>query len=200
MSGEVPPVVALFDMDGTLVDYWGSLCRQLRLMRSPHEPAVDPDAFHWEQTPEYMRERMRLVKNSPGFWLGLPAWPPGFEILEEAKRLGMQIEILTKGPTQAPIAWMEKLQWCGKNLCEFPHHVTITMDKGLVYGRLLVDDAPEYAQRWLKWRKRGTVIMPAQPWNEGFEHPQVYRYTGNRAEMAGVLERVVTQARLQSNH
>ena len=42
--------------------------------------------------------------------------------------LGMQIEILTKGPRQAPIAWMEKLQWCDRNLCQFPHHVTITMD------------------------------------------------------------------------
>jgi len=192
---EPQPVVALFDMDGTLVDYWGELCRQLALLRSPEEPNADPASFNWEQTPDHLRERMRLIKNSPGFWLNLPVWSAGFEVMEEAQRLSMQIEVLTKGPRQAPIAWMEKLQWCDRHLAGFPHHVTITMDKGLVYGRLLVDDYPDYIQRWLRWRNRGQVILPDQPWNQGFAHPQVYRYTGNRAEMAAVLVRVVADAR-----
>jgi len=78
-----------------------------------------------------------------------------------------------------------------------PHQVTITMDKGLVYGRLLVDDYPDYVSAWLRWRKRAFVIMPAHPWNEGFAHPQVYRYQGNRPEMVRVLETVVTRAREQ---
>jgi 5'-nucleotidase len=76
--------------------------------------------------------------------------------------------------------------------------VTITMDKGLVYGKVLVDDYPEYALRWLKWRKRGLVIMPNQPWNQGFEHPQVHRYTGDREEIQRVLARVLTTARSES--
>ena len=86
---------------------------------------------------------------------------------------------------------MEKLQWCDRHLAGFPHQVTIIMDRGLVYGRLLVDDYPEYV---LRWRKRGTVILPDQPWNRDFQHPQVYRYAGDRGEMVAVLGRVVTRA------
>ena len=50
---------------------------------------------------------------------------------------------------------MEKVQWCDRHLADFPHQITITMDKGLVYGKLLVDDWPDYVLRWLRWRKRG---------------------------------------------
>jgi hypothetical protein len=97
----------------------------------------------------------------------LPVLATGFEVLEEAHRLGFQI----KGPRHSPIAWMEKLQWCDKHLAGYPHQVTITMD---------------------------TVIMPDQPWNQGFEHPQVYRYAGDRSQMVGVLERVITTAKAGS--
>ena len=143
----------------------------------------------FEASPEHVRERIRAVRGNPGFWINLPVLSAGFDVLEEAHRIGFQIEVLTKGPRHTPIAWMEKLQWCDRHLAAFPHQVTITMDKGLVYGRVLVDDFPDYILRWLRWRKRGTVILPDQPWNRGFEHPQVYRYSGDRPGMAAVLER-----------
>lgn len=198
MSTEDNPIVALFDMDGTLADHNGELLRRLDLMRSPDEPATDLSASSWDSQPEYLRERIRVIRSNPGFWLNLPVLAAGFEVLEEAHRLGFQIEVLTKGPRHSPIAWMEKLQWCDKHLAGYPHQVTITMDKGLVYGKLLVDDYPEYILRWVRWRKRGTVIMPDQPWNQEFEHPQVYRYAGNRSEMVGVLDRVVTTVKAGS--
>jgi 5'-nucleotidase len=194
MSEGEDPIVALFDMDGTLADHTGELQRRLDRMSSPQEPPADLSAFGWDDQPEYLRERIRLIRSNPGFWINLPILKAGFEVLEEAHRLGFQIEVVTKGPRRSPIAWMEKLQWCDKHLAGFPHQVTITMDKALVYGKVLVDDYPEYALRWLRWRKRGTVILPDQPWNQGFEHPQVYRYTGDRREMAAVLERVVADA------
>jgi 5'(3')-deoxyribonucleotidase len=190
------PIVALFDMDGTLADHNGELQRRLGLMRSPQEPEVNLKEFGLVDQPEYVQERTRAIRGNPGFWIGLPILERGFEVLEEAHRLRFQIEILTKGPRHSPIAWMEKLQWCDKHLARFPHQVTITMDKGLVYGKLLVDDYPEYILRWLRWRKRGTVIMPDQPWNREFEHPQVYRYAGDRPEMAAVLERIVSASRM----
>ena len=37
-------------------------------------------------------------------------------------------------------------QWCQHHLPGVP--VTITMDKGLVYGKVLVDDYPPYVERW----------------------------------------------------
>jgi hypothetical protein len=54
----------------------------------------------------------------------------------------------------------------------------LTRDKGLVYGTVLVEDYPKYIKRWLKWRKRGLVIMPANEFNGSLRHPQVIRYDG----------------------
>ena len=56
--------------------------------------------------------------------------------------------------------------------------VTITEDKGLVYGKVLFDDWPNYITRWLKWRKRGLVLMLDHPWNQSFFHPNVIRIKG----------------------
>ena len=57
--------------------------------------------------------------------------------------------------------------------------ITMTEDKGLVYGKILVDDFPEYIERWLQWRPRGLVIMPAHEHNEQFKHPNIIRYRGD---------------------
>jgi 5'-nucleotidase len=195
MNETEDPIVALFDMDGTLADHSGELRRRMEQLRSPGESPDDFKEFGWEEAPDYLRERMKAIRGNPGFWINLPPLEAGFAILEAAHGLGFQIEILTKGPRHSPIAWMEKLQWCDKHLADYPHQVTITMDKGLVYGKVLVDDLPEYALRWLKWRKRGLVVMPDQPWNRGFAHPQVYRYMGDLEEMRDVLARVLTTAR-----
>ena len=189
------PIVALFDLDGTLADHNGELLRRLDVLRFPGEADVELSSADWAGLPGYLQERVRIIRGNPGFWIELPKLRAGFEILEEAHRLNFQIEALTKGPRHSPIAWMEKLQWCDRHLAGFLHQVTITMDKGLVYGKLLVDDYPEYILRWLKWRVRGTVIMPDQPWNQSFEHPQVCRYAGDRAEMATVLERIIAARR-----
>jgi 5'-nucleotidase len=189
------PIVALFDLDGTLADHSGELRRRMELLRSPGESPDALKAFGWDEAPDYLRERMKTIRSNPGFWINLPPLEAGFAILEAAHGLGFQIEVLSKGPRHSPIAWMEKLQWCDKHLTDYPHQVTITMDKGLVYGKVLVDDYPDYAIRWLKWRKRGLVIMPDQPWNRGFEHAQVYRYEGDREEMREVLARVMATAK-----
>jgi 5'-nucleotidase len=186
-------VVALVDMDGTLADYTGELNRRLGLMRSPHEPELPQSGFAWDGEPEYIKERMQVIKGNPGFWTKLPPLTDGFEVLDAIQSIGYSIHILTKGPRYAPIGWMEKLTWCEQHI-KHPHDITITMDKGLVYGRVLVDDYPEYALRWLKWRKRGTVIMPDRPWNQGFKHPQVYRYTGDVVEMRSVAESIYLDA------
>jgi hypothetical protein len=56
---------------------------------------------------------------------------------------------------------------------------------------VLVDDYPPYVQRWLAWRPRGRVIMPAHAWNAGFSHPNVLRYAGdNLEEVRMVLDQI----------
>jgi hypothetical protein len=61
--------------------------------------------------------------------------------------------------------------WCNKHLPG--RQITITMDKSLTYGRVLVDDYPDYALGWLEHRPRGLVIMPKSEACKGFSHNNV---------------------------
>ena len=46
-------------------------------------------------------------------------------------------------------------------------------------------------ERWLEWRPRGLVVLPAQPWNHGFSHPNAIRYDGsNLHEIRAALRRL----------
>ena len=97
--------------------------------------------------------------------------------------------ILTQGPKKNPASWSGKKKWIDKNLGQ-DVDITITRDKGLVYGKVLVDDYPGYIEKWLQWRERGLVIMPANELNKYFVHPQVIRYDGtNLNEIAIAMEK-----------
>jgi len=184
-------LIALLDMDGTLVDYDGPMQADLNRLRHPEEP---PYAAHPGGHPAYIEARMDAIKRQPGWWRGLPELALGRLIVDELRMQGFVIHVLTKGPHRTTSAWMEKVDWCREH---FPDaSVTITEDKGLVYGKVLVDDWPPYVQRWLEHRPRGFVIMPAQPWNEKFTHPNVLRFTGDAATRHQMVTRLAEIARL----
>lgn len=164
--------LALVDMDGTLANFMAALVSQLELLRSPDEPALDL-AGNDDDDPPWLKARKRLIKSRPGFWRNLERIEAGFDMVDVLRHLGYEIHVLTRGPANNSIAWSEKLDWVREHLGDTS--ITITLDKGLVYGKVLVDDYPEYALSWLKHRPRGKVILPSQPWNVGFEHPQVIR-------------------------
>jgi len=173
--------VALFDLDGTLADFDKAMRAQLEQLRSPGEdPKLDELAY--EDLP-HMRARRRLVKRQPGFWENLEPIERGFELLRCAVDLRFRATILSKGPRKVASAWSEKVAWCRRHVedCQ----IVLAEDKGLVYGRLLVDDWPEYIERWMRWRPRGLVVAVAQPWNVGIEQRfprQVVRYDGTNLE------------------
>lgn len=167
-------LIALVDMDGTLCDYTGALDRDLATLRAPSEIInANDDAPHLEA-------RRRLIKSQPGWWLRLSPLTLGINIVEFLQEEGYTIHILTKGPVRLTNAWTEKVEWC-RNFVPNAQ-VTITEDKGLVYGKILVDDWPPYIKRWLEWRPRGKVIMPAQPWNDKYSHQNVLRYDGKNED------------------
>jgi len=176
---------ALFDMDGTLADFDGALQSRMDSITSPSESVWNSE--NERQEPLYITQRRRLIKSVPGFWFGLPELEDGFWILEQAVDIGFRIMVLSKGPTANSLAWKEKIDWCRAHIlgssgamdCDghgIDHEITLTEDKGLVYGRLLVDDWPDYALRWLEFRPRGLVIMPARRWNKDLHHKQVLRF------------------------
>jgi len=170
--------IALLDLDGTLCDYHGALERDMALLRSPDEP------FSWirDQEPSYIRRRMDLIRNDPSWWKKLEPLKVGMEIYHKLMIEGFRIVVLTQGPKRNAEAWKGKVLWCLEHLAE-DTDIIITRDKGLVYGKILVDDFPPYAEAWLKHRPRGLVIMPTQPWNANYISERVIKYGGSETDI-----------------
>lgn len=176
--------IALFDMDQTLFDYEGQLRRDLALLRSPGE--IDPVTLEnlWNIDEPWIKARMNLIKMYPGWWRNLPRLQIGWTVLEMCRQIGFKIQILTKGPDHKPHVWAEKVE-CVRACEELQNSIIhITGDdecghgKGQVYGTVLVDDYPKYITAWLKFRKRGLVIMPLNNYNREFYHPNVIAFDG----------------------
>lgn len=177
---DAAPRIGLFDMDGSLADFETALRAGLESLRSPAEPPLTDDLWEQERLP-HIRERMRLIKATPGWWRSLAPIPDGMRVVEAARAIGYQVNVLTKGPAAHPSAWAEKLEWCRTHLGD-DVDVHITMNKGLVYGTFLYDDFPDYMLKWLEHRPRGLGIMPDTPANRNFTHPQVIRYDSTNFE------------------
>lgn len=185
--------VALFDLDGTLADFEGAMKAKMQELATPGEQAFYQDQ---EAEPQHIKARRRAIKRQPGFWSGLVPLQLGFMVFDACITLKYQINILSKAPgTMSGLnAWSEKAEWCYKHLGDrYPKldfSISLVQDKGLHYGRVLTDDWPSYILRWLTWRPRGLVIMPAADYNEAFEHPNVIRFDGtNLAQVHDALER-----------
>jgi len=119
---------------------------------------------------------MDVIKRQPGWWSNLPLLKKGKMVLEAALELKFDCRVLTKGPRSNSQAWKEKLDWSFANLGNLD--VTITFDKGSVYGKFLYDDFPEYCYRWLTHRPRGLVIMPVERFTKEHDHPQILQWDG----------------------
>lgn len=170
-----PEDIVLFDMDGTLVDYEKTLNADMARLEAPNEPSYIE--FSRGQLPDYLEARADLIRGRVSWWANLPKLNIGFDIWHLCTRLDLRKVILTQGSRKNPKSWMGKKMWIDSNISS-ETDVTITRDKSLMYGKVLVDDYPDYITKWLKWRPRGLVIMPAHYYNEGFEHVQVVRYNG----------------------
>jgi hypothetical protein len=175
--------VVLFDLDCTLVDYIEGLRESMEKLRGPNEPEFTANIG--KDSPLYIRERADLIKSSVEWWANLPVLDIGYQLWVLIRMMGFRCVILTKGPDRYSNAWTGKKLWIDKELVNKEKKdfgVTITEDKDLVYGKVLVDDYPGYITPWLEWRPRGLVIMPANDNNKKFKHPQVIRYDGTNIE------------------
>lgn len=178
--------IALFDMDGTLCDFDEAMIRDLKTLVHPCEEKIDP----WDKSQPYMSARRKMIMKQPGWWENLSILYLGMEVYHMCRSFDYTIHVLTKGPYNSPNAWTEKVNWCKANLNK-DTKITITEDKGLVFGKLLVDDYPDYILRWLQWRPRGLVIMPVHEYNKDFEHPNVIKYDGTDESKSRVKQALV---------
>jgi hypothetical protein len=195
-EGKPAEPIALFDLDGTLADFEGAMLAQMQSLAAPGEQAYYSDR---EAEPPHIKARRRLVKRQPGFWSGLSELELGFQLLDLCVALDYSITILSKGPDENSgfNAWSEKAEWCNKHLRprypETEFSISLVYDKGHHYGKVLVDDWPGYVARWLEWRPRGLVIMPAAHYNVGFAHDNVIRFDGKNVDQ--VQEALAAQRR-----
>jgi hypothetical protein len=173
--------IGLFDMDGTLCDYDGAIKRDYDLTKSPNDPPYSHDNKKYP----HLKARVDFIRRVPGWWLSLKKFQLGWDILRISDLIGFEPHILTQGPRACPNAWSEKLQWIQNEIGEVD--ITITRNKGLMYGKFLVDDYPPYIESWLKWRPRSKVIMPAHEYNKDFKHPNVLRYDGSNLKEVETL-------------
>lgn len=181
------PNIGLFDLDGSLADFDKSMLSTLAELKYPGEPDI-LSVQEGYQIP-WVKARMELISRQPNWWFELEPIEMGFRVLELAKEIGFQIHVLTQGPKNKPRAWKEKVEWCQKHLGN-DIDIHITRNKGMVYGRFLYDDYPNYMIRWLEYRPRGLGIMPVNSENKSFRHPQVIRWDGtNLDEVQDRLER-----------
>ena len=165
--------IALFDMDGVLVDYHETLVKDMKKLMSPKEKMIN--IMNNKRRPDYIEARKQLIISRPEWWINLPPLDMGISLLKFCEKIGFEIGILTKGPTKSTVAWSAKVDWIKKNLGYLPEMV-ITTDKSLVYGRVLVDDYPEYALSWLKHRPRGLVLMPKNKVTSKLKNKNILTY------------------------
>lgn len=166
--------LANIDLDGTVANFNKAVVTKLNVIRSPHEPEFTSKDL--EDPPEWLDARLSLIKKQSGFWRNLELIPLGMQVVGLIREAKFILNVLTKGPKRTTSAWSEKAEWSAEHLPDAM--VTVTMDKGIVYGRVLFDDWPAYITGWLKHRPRGLVLMLDHPWNQGFEHPNVVRIRG----------------------
>lgn len=170
--------ILLVDLDGTLADYDGELKRGLARLRSDTDDPCFYVNFDDYSNPAWLNARIDLIKKQTNWWLNLPKIECNFKVLKAAEEIGFKIHVLTQGPKRTASAWIEKLLWCQKHLGENVD-ITITRDKSLSYGRILMDDYPKYMDNWLKYRPRGLGIMPINGYNVKYNHPNVVKFDGN---------------------
>ena len=176
--------IALVDMDGTLADYDEGLRKSILPFISEVDNSWD---IYDPNKPEHIKRLFKFVRQQNGFWKSLPVIPSGLFILNKIKEAGFHIHILTKGPFSSLNAWTEKVEWCNENLSHLgrigeDYGISITSDKGLVYGKILFDDYVPYCKRWLEWRPRGLVIQLETKQNKDWNHPNVVRFNGTNLD------------------
>ena len=175
--------VGLFDMDGTLCDYVGTLLRDVRELAAPCEPSYSVTDLFDEDKP-WLKARMDLIKRQPGWWRNLPPLQLGMGLFLEASLMGFDVEILTKGPVSKRQAWAEKGEWIDRHLGSEVTVNIVGRGKYAYYGRFLCDDYVPYMLEWLEHRPRGLGLLIATEENTSFTHPNVIRCTKDNKEEA----------------
>jgi rfaE bifunctional protein nucleotidyltransferase chain/domain len=154
--------LALVDLDGVLVDFFGSMARALNLPWEPEEcrGEYDPGKIFGVPT-----DLFSLF--GPDFWEAAGWMPDGREIWSTVLRLfGEENVYLCSSPTHESSSPMGKLRWIERNLdAQWSRRYIFTPCKSILATNetYLIDDCYEVVAAFCHRGGRG-VLVP-RPWN-----------------------------------
>lgn len=130
--------ILYFDMDGVLADFDSS----------PNIPLTDKHIYNH---PEIFKE---------GFFKELPLMPGAIDFIQNLlKEDFWDIRILTKPVYNSPISYLEKAEWINLYFPELYKKITMTQDKLIVKGHVLIDDSKE----WSLFKPNFFLFNPKNP-------------------------------------
>lgn len=137
--------IVLVDMDNTIADFNK---RALELLEERHGLIIDSETLtQWafaDNFPGHRDEVLNLLKEK-NFFRSFEPIEGAVEALKEMQADPAVEVYLCTAPIRAnPHCASEKLDWVSEHLgADWRGRTVITSDKGLVYGDILIDDAPE---------------------------------------------------------
>jgi len=175
--------VALIDMDDTLVDYK----QRIEEYTAWLSPNGNPTPMHGENIPDHAKNLRLWLWDHPNFWIGADVKWLGFEIMLFLLKYDYEVTIHTRAYTESPNAFTEKVEWFNcyirhPNIKNVKDIVLLSGSKDILAGDVFVDDNTSNVDSWLTRWPEGLAILPATPYNEGYDHPRAIRIDRNNIE------------------
>jgi len=168
MKGE--RMIILIDQDGVLANYEERMLdifheEHPEIPRIPHEELTEFNT-HKAYSEEYWEE-IENIALRPDFFRSLPPIDGAIEGVQELLRLGVGVRICTAPKKIFKHCVGEKYEWIHRHFGQkMVNKITLTRDKTLVRGEILIDDKPEITgSRKPEWEH----VLFDQPYNRHIE-------------------------------
>ncbi len=178
------PWRVLVDLDGVLVDFFGSMAKALNLPWEPRDCRGEYDPGRMFALPTDLFSLF-----GPDFWEAADPMPDGLAILKAAcDAVGRDQVWLCSSPTHESSSAMGKLRWVEKHLdIHWGRRYIFTPDKFLLANErtILIDDCDEQLRRFRG--AGGCIILVPRPWNAGWNDACLASGEWVAAQLASIL-------------
>lgn len=150
----------LIDMDETIVDMLNPLIKKYNKL---HDTRVSFDDIKDYDLSKVMPEGVSNLYNTPGFFLKLQAYKDAVDVI---KRLNKKHEIIIATFVDSITAVIDKYLWIETYMPFLDiKQVNIGRHKYLLKADLLIDDNPEFLEKFLLYNPKGHAIRIIRPYN-----------------------------------
>lgn len=167
------------DLDGTLCDYYGGVCRVFGAPAWPYPTRAlgDWNFYHHFPAPKTTADIAPHMGRE--FYAGLDWLPDGARVLALAEKLvGEKNVFFLTSPWDTPGCFDGKLDWVKKHAPGYSRRLLVGSPKQACSfpGALLLDDSVDNCGKFLAVKNPGHAVLIPRPWNE--RHPECCLKTG----------------------